>query len=226
MQRSNKTFVASTDNWQMSSVVFCDCRQLMWHAKSLKLSWTFVDISDGSSHRLIFDRSLQVKQLNVVEPHGIMLLRGGHSNKEGKIYVFRLSQIESLNEPRCRLDIKDHRLERTRGTNLYAISRPGKTKTIILGVRWTKLPKLALWFNFKAKLKTGLHIFDFLKARRYLQINTFECRKLVLEALWMEQVLIEIQIPLCVTLRWFVIGPLNSTLTVSTPLQDSAFFAY
>ncbi|EEZ97268.2 GTPase-activating Rap/Ran-GAP domain-like protein 3 isoform X1 [Tribolium castaneum] len=82
-------------------------------------------VEDGSSHRQVFDRSLQVKQLNVVEPHGILLLRGGHSNKEGKIYVFRLSQIETLSEPKCRLDIKDHRLERTRGVHLYAISRPG-----------------------------------------------------------------------------------------------------
>ncbi|XP_049821518.1 GTPase-activating Rap/Ran-GAP domain-like protein 3 isoform X2 [Aethina tumida] len=82
-------------------------------------------VEDGNSHRLIFDKSLQARQLNVVEPHGILLLRGGHSSKEGKIYVFRLSQIESAAEPRSRLDVKDHRLERTRGTNLYAISRPG-----------------------------------------------------------------------------------------------------
>lgn len=39
--------------------------------------------------------------------------------------MFRLSQIETLSEPRGRLDIKEHRLERTRGTNLYSISRPG-----------------------------------------------------------------------------------------------------
>lgn len=83
-------------------------------------------VTDGSSHRLIFDKSLQARQLNVVEPHGILLLRGGHSNKEGKVYVFRLSQIESLGDARSRLDVKDHRMERTRGTNLYAISRPGK----------------------------------------------------------------------------------------------------
>ncbi|XP_074025682.1 GTPase-activating Rap/Ran-GAP domain-like protein 3 isoform X2 [Leptinotarsa decemlineata] len=82
-------------------------------------------VEDGSSHRLIFDKTLQVRQLNVVEPHGIFLLRGGHSNKEGKIYVFRLSQIESISDPKSRMDIKDHRLDRTRGTNLYTISRPG-----------------------------------------------------------------------------------------------------
>lgn len=75
---------------------------------------------------MIFDRTLQVRQLSVVEPHGILLLRAGHSNKEGKVYVFRLSQIESQNDVKSRLDVKEHRMERTRGTNLYALSRPGK----------------------------------------------------------------------------------------------------
>lgn len=86
----------------------------------------FALLSDGSSHRLIFDRSLLAKQMNVVEPHGIMLLRGGQSNKEGKIYVFRLLQLDTINDPLSRYDLKDHRLERTRGTHLYAISRSGK----------------------------------------------------------------------------------------------------
>lgn len=83
-------------------------------------------LSDGSSHRLIFDRSLQVRQLNIVEPHGILLLRARQSNREGKVYVFRLSELEATQEPRSRIDVKDHRLERSRGTHLYALSRPGK----------------------------------------------------------------------------------------------------
>lgn len=81
---------------------------------------------DGTSHRQIFDKSLQVRQLNVVEPHGILLLRAGTSNKDCKIYVFRLSQIEANMEIRTRIDVKDQRMEKTRGTNLYALSRPGK----------------------------------------------------------------------------------------------------
>ncbi|CAG9823734.1 unnamed protein product [Phaedon cochleariae] len=82
-------------------------------------------VEDGSSHRLIFDKTLSVRQLSVVEPHGIFLMRAGQSNKEGKIYVFRLSQIECIQDPLSRLETKEHRLERTRGTNLYAISRAG-----------------------------------------------------------------------------------------------------
>ncbi|XP_019761709.1 GTPase-activating Rap/Ran-GAP domain-like protein 3 isoform X2 [Dendroctonus ponderosae] len=85
---------------------------------------TFV-VEDGTSHRQIFDKSLQVRQLNVVEPHGIILLRAGSAHKDCKIYVFRLSQIEMTTEIFTRIDVKEHRMERTRGAHLYSISRAG-----------------------------------------------------------------------------------------------------
>ncbi|XP_066244731.1 GTPase-activating Rap/Ran-GAP domain-like protein 3 isoform X2 [Euwallacea similis] len=85
---------------------------------------TFV-VEDGTSHRQVFDKSLQVRQLNVVEPHGILLLRAGASHKDCKVYVFRLSQLQSQTDVKTRMDVKDYRMERTRGANLYALSRPG-----------------------------------------------------------------------------------------------------
>ncbi|XP_063906310.1 GTPase-activating Rap/Ran-GAP domain-like protein 3 isoform X2 [Zophobas morio] len=86
---------------------------------------TFV-VEDGTSHHQIFDRSLQVRQLSVVEAHGILLLRAAHSSKESnRIYIFRLSNIESLDASKTRSNVKGQRLERTRGTNLYSISRSG-----------------------------------------------------------------------------------------------------
>ncbi|CAG9769363.1 unnamed protein product [Ceutorhynchus assimilis] len=85
---------------------------------------TFV-VEDGTSHRQIFDKSLQVRQLNVVEPHGIILLRAGTSNKDCKIYVFRLSELETITDIRTRIDVKDHRLEKTRGAHFYTLSRSG-----------------------------------------------------------------------------------------------------
>lgn len=80
---------------------------------------------DGCSHRLIFDKTLQVKQIDVVEHHGIILLRGKQSNKEFKVYVFRLAQLETSNEPLSRCDLKDHRMDKTKGVHLYSISKPG-----------------------------------------------------------------------------------------------------
>lgn len=73
---------------------------------------------------------MQVKQLNVVEPHGILLLRAGASHKDSKVYVFRLSQIENCTEIWTRMEAKDYRMERTRGVHLYALSRPGKRSPV------------------------------------------------------------------------------------------------
>ncbi|XP_066594271.1 GTPase-activating Rap/Ran-GAP domain-like protein 3 isoform X2 [Prorops nasuta] len=55
---------------------------------------TFI-VEEGLSHRLIFDESVQIKQLDVVEQHGILLFRAGDKGKESNVYVFRLRELES-----------------------------------------------------------------------------------------------------------------------------------
>ncbi|CAL1295904.1 unnamed protein product [Larinioides sclopetarius] len=89
-------------------------------------------VEEGSSHRLIFDKSLQVKQLSVVEAHGILLLRADKDlpfvGRDSRIHVFRLSDFEGeQNEGliRTKADVRDHKIERTKGCHLYALSRPG-----------------------------------------------------------------------------------------------------
>ncbi|XP_042205762.1 GTPase-activating Rap/Ran-GAP domain-like protein 3 isoform X2 [Homarus americanus] len=83
-------------------------------------------VEEGVAHRLVFDKSVQVKQLSVVEAHGILLLRADKAGRDGKIHVFRLSDFEGDEERvKTKADLKDHRLERTKGCHLYAISRPG-----------------------------------------------------------------------------------------------------
>jgi len=51
------------------------------------------------------------------------------SGRDSKIHVFRLSDFDGdLNTESSamgRQDLKEHRLERTRGCHMYAISRPG-----------------------------------------------------------------------------------------------------
>lgn len=64
-----------------------------------------------------------MKQLDVIEPHGILLFRCATS----RVYVFRLQQLESPG-PMSRADIKEHRLERARGCHVYALSRPGGSR--------------------------------------------------------------------------------------------------
>ncbi|XP_014288553.3 GTPase-activating Rap/Ran-GAP domain-like protein 3 isoform X2 [Halyomorpha halys] len=85
-------------------------------------------VEDGISHRQIFDKTVIVKQLTVVEAHGILLIRVDKvktTGRDSKMHVFRLSDFERDGEVRSRPDMKEHKLERTRGCNLYAVSRPG-----------------------------------------------------------------------------------------------------
>ncbi|CAG5095244.1 Similar to GARNL3: GTPase-activating Rap/Ran-GAP domain-like protein 3 (Gallus gallus) [Cotesia congregata] len=50
-------------------------------------------VEDGLPDRLLFDKSVQIKQLNVVEQHGILLFRTGDKGKESNVYVYRLSEL-------------------------------------------------------------------------------------------------------------------------------------
>ncbi|KAG8292577.1 GTPase-activating Rap/Ran-GAP domain-like protein 3 [Homalodisca vitripennis] len=83
-------------------------------------------VEDGASHKQIFDKSISVKQLSVVEAHGILLFRAD-KGRDSKMHVFRLSDFEGDMEAgtRGRADLKEHRLEKTKGCTMYAISRPG-----------------------------------------------------------------------------------------------------
>ncbi|KAL7301678.1 hypothetical protein TKK_0005680 [Trichogramma kaykai] len=47
------------------------------------------------SHRMLFDKSVQMKQLDVVEQHGILLFRAGDRGKDCHVHVYRLSELES-----------------------------------------------------------------------------------------------------------------------------------
>ncbi|XP_022643618.1 GTPase-activating Rap/Ran-GAP domain-like protein 3 isoform X3 [Varroa destructor] len=84
-------------------------------------------IEEGLQHRQIFDKSVQVKQLSVVEAHGILLLRTDRG-RDSRVHVFRLSDFEidlSFGAVKTRHDLREHRLERTKGCHLYSLSRPG-----------------------------------------------------------------------------------------------------
>ncbi|XP_015370838.1 PREDICTED: GTPase-activating Rap/Ran-GAP domain-like protein 3 [Diuraphis noxia] len=86
-------------------------------------------IEDGVSQRQIFDKTIQANQLNVVEAHGILLFRT-EKGRDSKIYVFRLSEFDAdmQTEVKSKPDLKDHKLERTRGCSMYAISKPGGSR--------------------------------------------------------------------------------------------------
>ncbi|XP_055295173.1 GTPase-activating Rap/Ran-GAP domain-like protein 3 isoform X2 [Sitodiplosis mosellana] len=85
-------------------------------------------IREDQSYQTIFDKSFCVRQMSVVEDHGIVLIRGGSAtNKDGhRIHVFRIREFkEETIKIRSRIDVKDRRVEKTRGCHLYAISKGG-----------------------------------------------------------------------------------------------------
>ncbi|XP_037559223.1 GTPase-activating Rap/Ran-GAP domain-like protein 3 isoform X1 [Dermacentor silvarum] len=84
-------------------------------------------IEEGLTHRMIFDKTVLVKQVSVVEAHGILLFRTDRG-RDSRVHVFRLTDFEGESANclvRTRADLRDHKLERTKGCHLYALSRPG-----------------------------------------------------------------------------------------------------
>ncbi|KAK3087392.1 hypothetical protein FSP39_005300 [Pinctada imbricata] len=77
--------------------------------------------------RTIFDKTVVIKQISVVEAHGLLIFRSD-KGKDGKIHVFRLTDFEgesNENVIRSKIDCREHKIEGTRGCHLYALSRPG-----------------------------------------------------------------------------------------------------
>lgn len=83
-------------------------------------------IREDQSHQMVFDKTLAVRQINIVEDHNIMLIRGGSSTHKDAyhMHVFRLNEFrDDTMRVRSRVDVKERRIEKTRGCHLYAISK-------------------------------------------------------------------------------------------------------
>lgn len=98
-------------------------------------------IRDDQSVRPVFDRTLCVRQISVIEDHGLLLVRAGAPDKKDgqRMHCFRLDefrwpaqQAESDGgsadvwpPPRNRAQCRERRMEKTRGCHLYSVSRSG-----------------------------------------------------------------------------------------------------
>lgn len=87
-------------------------------------------LTEDQSLQLVFDKTLHVRQLNVLEEHGLVLVRGGSAtNRDGhRIHVFRLREFhlkssEETLKCRSRSEVKERRIDRTRGCHLFSSSR-------------------------------------------------------------------------------------------------------
>lgn len=93
-------------------------------------------IRDDQSQSMVFDRSLAVRQISVVEDHGLLLVRGGSpSNKDAhRMHCFRLDEFRpqphssgddsvAVLATRSRADVRSRRMEKTRGCHLHTVAR-------------------------------------------------------------------------------------------------------
>ncbi|KAG8512798.1 LOW QUALITY PROTEIN: GTPase-activating Rap/Ran-GAP domain-like protein 3, partial [Galemys pyrenaicus] len=82
-------------------------------------------VDDDLPSAPVFDRTLPVKQMHVLEALDLLLLRAD-KGKEARLFVFRLSVVQkgiaSKQAARSRCDCRDNKLEKTKGCHLYAIN--------------------------------------------------------------------------------------------------------
>ncbi|XP_044160386.1 LOW QUALITY PROTEIN: contactin-associated protein-like 5 [Bufo gargarizans] len=82
-------------------------------------------IDDGQPAIPIFDRSLQIRQMHVLEPLDLLITRAD-KGKDARLYVFWLSAIrkdlEDNQAPRNKYECRENKLEKTKGCHLYAIN--------------------------------------------------------------------------------------------------------
>ncbi|XP_036039310.1 GTPase-activating Rap/Ran-GAP domain-like protein 3 isoform X2 [Onychomys torridus] len=82
-------------------------------------------VDDGLPSVPVFDRTLPVKQIHVLETLDLLVLRAD-KGKDARLFVFRLSAVQKGLDGRptgrSRSDCRENKLEKTKGCHLYAIN--------------------------------------------------------------------------------------------------------
>ncbi|XP_075435101.1 GTPase-activating Rap/Ran-GAP domain-like protein 3 isoform X4 [Ascaphus truei] len=99
------------DSWGQSLLVSTDAGVLL--------------IDDGQPSIPVFDKTLQVKQMHMLETLDLLITRAD-KGKDARLYVFRLSSIRECLEDKQVLkrkyECRENKLEKTKGCHLYAIN--------------------------------------------------------------------------------------------------------
>ncbi|XP_061208667.1 GTPase-activating Rap/Ran-GAP domain-like protein 3 isoform X6 [Neopsephotus bourkii] len=117
--------VVCADSWGQSLLVSTDAGILL--------------IDDGQPSVQVFDKTLQVKQMHVLETLDLLVARTD-KGKDSRLLVFRLSavqkDIETKQIIRSKYDCRENKLERTKGCHLYAINtHHGSELRIVVAIR-------------------------------------------------------------------------------------------
>ncbi|KAK1787605.1 hypothetical protein P4O66_016102 [Electrophorus voltai] len=87
----------------------------------------------------VFDKTLTVKQMHVLEPLDLLIIRAD-KGKDARLYVYRLSTlkrgVEERQLVRTKGDSRENKLEKTRGCHLYSINtHHGAELRIVAAIR-------------------------------------------------------------------------------------------
>ncbi|XP_029468930.1 GTPase-activating Rap/Ran-GAP domain-like protein 3 isoform X3 [Rhinatrema bivittatum] len=109
---SNFSYEAACgDSWGQSLLVSTDGGVLL--------------IDDGQPSLQVFDKTLQVKQMHILETLDLLITRAD-KGKDARLFVFRLSAIrKGLEEKlivKSKYDCRENKLEKTKGCHFYAIN--------------------------------------------------------------------------------------------------------
>ncbi|XP_035410998.1 GTPase-activating Rap/Ran-GAP domain-like protein 3 isoform X31 [Cygnus atratus] len=117
--------VVCADSWGQSLLVSTDAGILL--------------IDDGQPSVQVFDKTLQIKQMHVLEALDLLIARTD-KGKDSRLLVFRLSavqkDIETKQMIRSKYDCRENKLERTKGCHLYAVNtHHGSELRIVVAIR-------------------------------------------------------------------------------------------
>ncbi|KAJ3605989.1 hypothetical protein NHX12_028032 [Muraenolepis orangiensis] len=87
----------------------------------------------------VFDKTLVVKQMHVLEPQDLLVTRAD-KGKDARLYVFRLGSLkrglEEKQAVRTKCDSRENKLEKTKGCHLYSINtHHGSELRIVAAIR-------------------------------------------------------------------------------------------
>lgn len=125
------------DSWGQSLLVATDSAGVMLLEASDPL------FSNADSPTLppvqVFDKTLTVKQMHVLEPQDLLIARAD-KGKDARLYVYRLSTlkrgIEERQLVRTKCDSRENKLEKTKGCHLYSINtHHGMELRIVAAIR-------------------------------------------------------------------------------------------
>ncbi|XP_072344637.1 GTPase-activating Rap/Ran-GAP domain-like protein 3 isoform X6 [Scyliorhinus torazame] len=117
--------IICSDSWGQSLLISTDAGVLL--------------LDEGQTPVPVFDRTLPVKQMDILETQDLLLTRAD-KGKDARLFVFRLSAVKKALEEKqpvkSKSDSKDNKLEKTKGCHLYAINtHHGAELRIVAAIR-------------------------------------------------------------------------------------------